>query len=177
MSHTQRTTRECTLDELRPELAEAVRAYAQRQQWPNLETEVVACCETTSERISSNRLDAWLNGGAISLSYLALVATPDRLIWAFSGEASSPGAASAGAASAGAASAPFKQMRLKIFTPKTTAGIAVEIFARMDGSRDKTGGRFMLDDSPAARHFAEEIKRITDPLYTPERPRRKWFGR
>jgi hypothetical protein len=169
MSHTQRTTRECTLDELRPELAEVVRTYAQRQQWPNLETEVVACCETTSERISSNWLDAWLNGGAISLSYLALVATPDRLIWAYSGEASSPGAASA----------QYKEMRLKIFTPKTTAGIAVEIFARMDGSRDKTGGRFMLDESPAARHFAEEIKRITDPLYTPvaKKPRRKWFGR
>jgi hypothetical protein len=174
MSTYQRTTRECTLDELHPELAEAVRTYAQRQQWPNLETEVVACCETTSERISSNRLDAWLNGGASSLSYLALIATPDRLIWAFGSDH-----ARAAAAGAGAASAQFKEMRLKIFTPKTTAGIAVEIFARMDGARDKTGGRFMLDDGPAARHFCEEVKRVTDPLFSPSpgKPRRKWFRR
>jgi hypothetical protein len=167
MSHIQRATRECTLAELRPELAEAVRTYAQRQQWPNLETEVVACCETTSERISSNRLDTWLNGGAASLSHLALVATPDRLIWAYS----------SGRVRAGVASAQYKDMHLKIFTPKNAAGIAVEIFARMDGTGEKTGGRFMLDDDPAARHFCEEVKRITDPLYPPEKPRRKWFGK
>jgi hypothetical protein len=168
MSHIQRTTRECTLAELRPELAETVRAYAQRQQWNNLEAQVVACSETTTERTGTNRLDAWLNGGAATLSHLALIATPDRLIWAFSSDHARAGAA-------GAASAQFKEMRLKIFTPKNTAGIAVDIFARMDGTRDKAGGRFMLDDSPAARHFAAEIKRVTDPLCTPEKPRRKWF--
>ena len=168
MSHYQRTTRACTLDELRPELAEAVRAYAQRQQWDNLEAEVLACCETTTERTNANRLDAWLNGSA-AISHLALIATPHRLIWAFSSNR----------ARTGAASAQYKAMRLKIFTPKRTAGIGVEIYARMEGTGEKTGGRFMLDDNPAARHFCEEVKRATDPLHLPsaEKPRRKWFGR
>ena len=170
MSHYQRTTRTCTLDELRPELAEAVRAYAQRQQWDNLEAEVLACCETTTERTSTNRLDAWLNGSAATISHLALIATPQRLMWAYSSDR----------VRAGAASAQYQEMRLKMFRPKLTAGIAVDIYARMDGTREKTGGRFMLDDSPAAREFCEEVKRATAPLRQPaeEKPRRRrWFRR
>jgi hypothetical protein len=170
MSHFQRTTRACTLDELRPELVEAIRAYAQQQQWDNLEAEVLACCETTTERTAANRLDARLSGSAATLSHLALIATPHRLIWAYSSDR----------AHAGAASAQYKQMRLKIFTPKLTAGIGVEIYARMDGTGEKTGGRFMLDDNPDARHFCEEVKHATNPVHPPseEKPRRRrWFGR
>jgi hypothetical protein len=167
MSHTQRTTRECSFADLRPELAEAVRAHAQRQHWQAWEAAIAACCETTTERTQTNRLEAWLNSSTPALSYVALIATPDRLIWAFSSKA----------APAGAASALFKEMRLKIFTPKNKAGIAIDIYARMDGSRDKAGGRFMLDDGPAARHFSEEVKRLTDPLVEPEKPRRKLFGK
>jgi hypothetical protein len=168
MSHTQRTTRACTLDELRPELAEAIRTYAQRQQWDHLEAEVLACCETTTEQTRTNRLDAWLNDSA-AISHLALIATPRRLIWAYSSDR----------ARAGAASAQYKDMRLKIFTPKRTAGIGVEIYARMEGTGEKTGGRFMLDDNADARHFCEEVQRATDPLHAPSegKPRRKWFGR
>ena len=109
MSYFQRTTRACTLDELRPELAEAIRTYAQRQQWDNLEAEVLACCETTTERTSANRLDAWLNGSAAAISHVALIATPHRLIWAYSSDR----------ARAGAASAQYHEMRLKIFTPNS----------------------------------------------------------
>ncbi len=170
MSHAQRTTRTCTFDELRPELAEAVRTYAKRQQWDNLEAEVLACCETITERTSTNRLDAWLNRGAATITYLALIATPQRLIWAYGSDR----------VQAGAASAQYQAMRLKIFRPKSTAGIAVDIYGRMDGTREKTGGRFMLDDSPAALNFCEEVQRATAPLRMPsaEKPRRRrWFRR
>ena len=166
MSTYHRTTRECTLAELRPELLEAVRAYAQKQQWKNFEAEVAVCCETTAEKNSTGRLDALINGGA-SLSYLALIATSDRLIWAFSRDHDQ----------AGAASAQFKDMRLKIFTPRNKAAIAVDIYARIEGTRDRSGGRFMLDDGAEARHFAAEVKRLTDLLSEPEKPRRKLFGR
>jgi hypothetical protein len=168
-----RTTRECTLDQLRPELAEAVRAYAQRQQWDNLEAEVLACCETTAERICTNRLDAWLNSSTPAITQLALIGTPDRLIWVFNNSAN------VGAASAGAASAQYKDMRLKIFRPKNSPDFSLDIYARMDGTREKTGGRFMLGSSPDAQKFCEAIMRATDTLYPPEvkKPRRKWFGR
>ncbi|HTP09928.1 MAG TPA: hypothetical protein VMP08_16840 [Anaerolineae bacterium] len=167
MSHSQRTTRECTLAELRPELADAIRSYAQRQHWDNFESEILACCETTTERITTNRLDAWLNGSAATFSYVALIATPQRLIWAHGSDR----------VRAGAASARYQEMRLKLFTPKTTEGIAVDIYGRMDGTGEKTGGRFMLDDCPAAREFCDKVKHATAPLSLPseEKPRRKRF--
>ncbi len=169
MSHYHRTTRECSLADLRPELAVAIRAHAQRLQWKDFESTLVACCETTTERSSTNSLDKWLHSSAPQLSHVALMATPDRLIWAYASDR----------APAGAASALFKDMRLKLFMPKTSTGIAVDIYARMDGSGVKTGGRFMLEDGLAARHFCDEIKRATDLLRVPEdvKPRRKWFRR
>jgi hypothetical protein len=168
MSNYRRTTRECTIEELRPELAEAVRTYAQRQGWNNLEAEVLACCETTAERISTNRLDALLSGNVDAITYLALIATPQRLIWAYSSNART---------GAGVASAQYKEMRLKIFRPKHTQDIAVDVYAHMDGTREKAGGRLMLDSGTAAQKFCKEVMRATDHLYPPEveKPRRKWF--
>jgi hypothetical protein len=165
----RRTTRECTLDQLRPELARAIRDYARQQHWNNLEADVLMCCETTAEKISANRLDAFLYGDVDPITYLALIATPDRLIWAHSGTRTA----------AGAASAQYKEMRLKIFQPKHTQDIAVDVYAHMDGTRVKAGGRMLLDSGPAAQKFCEVVMRSTDILYPPEvkKPRRKWFGR
>jgi hypothetical protein len=170
MSEYRRTTRTCTLDQLRPELAEAVHTYAQRQQWDHLEAEVLACCETTAEKISTNRLDAFLNSDVDPVTYLALIATPDRLIWA----------SSTGGTTASAASALYTEMRLKIFTPKFSQGIAFDIFARMDGTGQKVGGRLKLDSGPDARQFCEAVLHATNLLIEASeqaKPRRKWFGR
>ncbi len=166
MSNYRRTTRECTLDQLRPELAEAIRAHAQRQQWNDWEVEITTCCETTAERISANRLDAWLNRRAAPITYLALIATPRRLIWAFSNDR------------IGAASAQYQQMHLKISRSKNSQDIAVEIFAHMEGTREKAGGRLMLGSNPAAEKFCEEVRNATSQLRpsSAEQPRRKWFG-
>jgi hypothetical protein len=169
MSDYRRTTRECTLNRLRPELARAIRDHARQQQWDNLEADVLMCCETTAEKISTDRLDAFLHSDIDSITYLALIATPLRLIWAHSGAHTATGAASA----------QYKDMRLKIFRPKHTQDIAIEIYARMDGTREKAGGRMMLDSSPTAQKFCDAVMRATDILYPPEveKPRRKWFGR
>lgn len=169
MSETRRATRLCTFDELRPELAAAIRIHAQRQQWTNWESDILACCETTSERIDRNPLDAWLNGNAPRIKYLAVLALPQRLVWASSDGAICPGAASA----------LYQEMRLKIFTPKLASDIVLEIYARMDGTREKVGGKLKLDAGQGAREFCAEIQRATSLLIEPqpEKPRRKWFGK
>lgn len=169
MSDYRRTTRECSVAQLQPDLARAIQDYAQRQQWSNLKDEVVMCCETTSEKITTNRLDALLNSDVDATTTLALIVTPQRLIWARSG----PRAGTA------AASAQYKDMRLKIFTPKHTQDIAVDVFGRMEGTREKVGGRLTLGPGPVAQKFCEEVMRAINNLNPPsiEKPRRKWFGR
>lgn len=169
MSDYRRTTRECSIVQLRPDLARVIRDYAQQQQWSNLEAEVVMCCETTSEKISTNRLDAVLNGDVDEITTLALIVTPQRLIWARSGER----------AGASAASAQLKEVHLKIFTPKHTQDVGLDVYGRMEGTRAKVGGRLTLGSGPAAQKFCAEVMRAIDdltPLST-EKPRRKWFGR
>ncbi len=168
MAEHRRTTRTCTLDELRPELAEAIRAHAQRQHLTNFEADILACCETTTENIVINVFDAWLNGSAAPLTYLALIATPQRLIWA----------SSTGSPTANAASALYTEMRLKISTPKFSQGIAFDMYARMEGTGQKAGGRLKLDSGPEARQFCEAVHQATNLLIksSEEKPRRKWFG-
>ncbi len=168
MSHYQRTTRECTLANLRPELAQAIRAHAQRLQWVNWEAEVVACCETTTERIDTNRLIDWLDADTPKITHLAVIATSQRLIWVLSAES---------ATNINAASALYKEMRLKISRHKRTQELILDIYARMDGTREKAGGKLLLDAGPDAQKFCEGIMRATDPLVEPEKPRRKWFGK
>ncbi len=170
MSEQRRTTRLCTLDELRPELAAAIRAHAQRQQWDKFESEILACCETTTERIDATQIDLWLNGNTPRLTYLALIATPLHLIWA----------SSDGTVCQNAASALYQGMRLKIFLPKfTTDTIAFDIYARMDGTGHKVGGRLKLDSGAEARQFCEAVHSATNLLIEPseKKPRRKWFGK
>jgi hypothetical protein len=169
MSSYRRTTRECTIAQLRPALARAIRDYAQQQQWSNLEAEVVMCCETTSEKISTNWLDALLNGDVDEIIYLALIVTPQRLIWVRSGKR----------AGATAVSAQFKDVNLKIFTPKHTQDFGVDVFGHMEGAREKVSGQLLLGPDPAAQKFCEEVMRATGNLKPPaiEKPRRKWLGR
>jgi hypothetical protein len=169
MSDYRRTTRECSVAQLNPDLARAIRDYARQQQWNNPEAEVVMCCETTSEKISTNRLDALLNSDVDEITHLALIITPQRLIWARSGQR----------AGVSAASARLKDVRLKIFTPKHTQDVSVDVYGRMEGTRKRVGGRLTLGPDPAAQKFCTEVMRAIDdltPLST-EKPRRKWFGR
>ena len=50
MSDYMHTTRECTLDSLRPELAAALRNYIEKHELGDLEPTVLICCETTSTK-------------------------------------------------------------------------------------------------------------------------------
>jgi len=169
MNNYRRTTRECTVAQLRPDLACAIRDYAKQQQWSNLEAEVVMCCETTSEKISANWLDAVLSGDVDEITYLALIVTPQRLIWARSGKR----------AGTTAVSAQFKDVNLKIFTPKHTQDIGVDVFGHMEGTRERVSGQLLLGSGLIAQKFSEEVMRTIDNLKPPssEKPRRKWFGR
>jgi hypothetical protein len=169
MSKYRRTTRECTIEQLRPELARALRDYAQQQQWRNLETEVVMCCETTAEKISTSKLDEFLDGESDPLTYLALIITPQRLIWMRSGAH----------IHAAAAAAQLKDVRLKIFRPKRTQDFALDVYGRMEGTRDQVGGQLILGPDPDAQKFCSEVMKAMDDLNPPsaKKPRRKWFGR
>ncbi len=85
-----RTTRECTLDSMRPVLAAAIRAYIEKYQLEGIEASALMCCETIStkqkKKLFSRKKEVVL---------LGIILTPKWLIWAAGKEGEHPGVLSA----------------------------------------------------------------------------------
>jgi hypothetical protein len=125
------------------------------------------CCETTTEKISTGRLDTWLSENTDTITYLALLVTPQRLVWARSGDRSATVAASA----------KLKELRVKVFRHKLSEDIGLDVYGHVEGARTRVGGRLMMGPESAGRKFCEEIKHAMDSVSPPRtgiRPR--WLG-
>jgi hypothetical protein len=90
-----RTTRACTFAELRPELAEGLRAHARKYDLGDLALGAVACCETISEKKKRGLFGGLLGGDPDPVHYTGVVLTPTHLLWVRSGPKSGTVAASA----------------------------------------------------------------------------------
>jgi len=90
MSEYTRSTRECTLDELRPELASAIRAQVEKYQIGKIEAGALMCIETTSTRQKKG-----LFGGSSEVIHMGVLLTPQWLIWAAGKPNEKPGIISA----------------------------------------------------------------------------------
>ncbi len=87
MSAYIRFTRECTFGQLRPELVQAIREYAQNhRELGNVEVEVLMCCETTSEKKSVGALAALLGDDPDTLLYTGMLVTPHLFDFSSHGE-------------------------------------------------------------------------------------------
>ena len=89
MGDYKRTTHECSLDSMRPELSAALRAHVEKYNLGDVLSQVVVCVETTSEKLKKG-----LFGGGETI-YTAAVLTKDWLVWANSGTKVTPHAMSA----------------------------------------------------------------------------------
>jgi hypothetical protein len=82
MSDYTRSTIECSVRQLRPELRRAIDEYFEKHTLGDTETETVLCCETVSERKEPNWLASLLGEKAGSPVYTATLLTATELIWA-----------------------------------------------------------------------------------------------
>jgi hypothetical protein len=82
MSDYTRSTIECSVSQLRPELRRALEEYFQKNTLGELEAETQLCCETVSERNELGWLASLLGEKAESLVYTAMLLTSTHLIWA-----------------------------------------------------------------------------------------------
>jgi hypothetical protein len=85
MSDYQRTTRECAPAQLKPELLQAIRAYAAQHELGDVETDTALCAETHSEKKKKGFFASLGGGDPDALHDTALLLTPAWLIWARSG--------------------------------------------------------------------------------------------
>ncbi len=84
------TTRESTLDNMRPALAAAIRTRIEQHELGEVETSALMCCETISTKQKKG-----LFGGKAEVLLVGLLLTPQWLIWAAGKETEAPVARSA----------------------------------------------------------------------------------
>jgi hypothetical protein len=164
----RRTTRLCPFDQLQPELVTIIRAHLQAQNLGNPIDETLMCCETTIDKIGAAWYDGLIGDTSDTISYLALILTPQRLIWARSGDRTT----------ATAASAPLSDLFVKVIRPRNTRDFGLQLNVRMAGTRGRVTGQLLMGSEPAAKTFCEEIGRV---MQIPTKPRKglwpQWLGR
>jgi hypothetical protein len=88
MGDYDRTTQEVSYHRLRPEILAAIEQYLEDQEWDEIESTALFCCETTNERKKKGLLGKSRSPDPDPVHYTAAIVTPDRLFWARSGEKS-----------------------------------------------------------------------------------------
>ena len=157
MSDYHRTTRECAVSELRPELRQAIERHFQEHGLGDLASEILACCETTAEKKNTPQLLAWLQGGLDTTVHTAMLLTPQWLIWVRSGDRSG----------LGLTAAQLTMIQVKPYRSFLTGDTGIELAGYVGDSAKRMRGLIGTGDDPAAQKFCEavqqEIARVKPP--------------
>lgn len=164
MSLYTRTTRICSVSQLDPALSQPIRDYFQSRQLGDVEAVTLACCQTVSEKQASGKLGQLLDGNPDANSRLAILLTPDWLVWARKGDTS-------GIVVNGARLAVIK---VQAFTARRTNYMELQVSGFMNASKEFVRGNLELGPDLDARKFCEQVVQAVTKMKPP--PRKKFFG-
>lgn len=147
MGDYKRTTRECTLDSMRPDLSAAIRAHVEKHTLGDILSAPVMCIETTSEKIKKGLF----GGGETVYTGAVLTASPGWLVWA-SGGTKAP---------MGVLSARLNQMRVEDYAKSDFAKMIQDtgIFVHaLFTDASEAGSTFIgLEENTAGKKFKEAV--------------------
>lgn len=145
MSDYRRTTRECTLETLPPELAAALRAHVERYELGAILSTAVACVETTSEK----KKKGWFGGREATT--LGAVLTADWLLFATVGTK----------APVAVLSARLSQITARDYASSELARLAPDFGLEVQGTFtdvSEGGSAFLgLEDNATGRAFRDAV--------------------
>ena len=166
MSDYIRFTRECSFDQLRPELARTIREYAQNhRELGNVEVEVLMCCETTSERKRMGALAALMEGASDTILYTGMLVTPQWLIWARNGDQSG----------IVVSSAKLQDVRVRPFASRLVKDTGMEVSGYIGDSKGRVRGYIGMGPEPAAQEFCEQVQKAIEKASPKPAKKRLWF--
>lgn len=167
MSDYIRTTRECSVNQLRPELFLALRNHFQEHGLGDLETENLLCYETTSTKKSTNRLVSWLNDGLETTVYMATLFTSQWLVWVRSGDKSG----------VQLSSAELKQISVRVYVSLLPKEFGVEISGHIENTKGMMRGVVAMESVSAAEKFCDEANKAIIKVRPPvEKSISRWWG-
>jgi hypothetical protein len=159
LSNYKRSTRACTFEEIHPILKQALRAYFFEHEISDVETQILICCETLSEREKTSALETLLKEHGDLIYYLAAFLTPEWLFWARSGNQTKTIVVGA---------------RLKDIHARQRASLllkdfGIDIEGFVDGSFSKIHGSLYLGPEPAAEEFCQAVEKAVNAANPPRR--------
>ena len=167
MSDYTRTTRECTVSQLRPELFLAVRNYLREHNLGDPGTETLLCYETTSRKREANWLISWMNDGADTTIDMVVLFTSGWLIWVRSGDRSG----------VQLSSADLKQIAVRIYISLLAKEYGMEISGHIEGTKGMMRGVIAMESSSIAQTFCDELNKAIDKVNPPaQKGLSKWWG-
>jgi hypothetical protein len=169
MSDYHRTTRECSVSQLHPELRQSIRRYFEEHNLGDMETETLLCCETISTKKNSGRLVSLLKGVLDATVHTGMLLTSQQLIWVRKGDKSDTVLNAAN----------LKDIQVRAYLSILTRDTGMEISGYVGNAGRQIRGYVGMGEELAAQNFCEEvIKAITAATPPPPTPRKlpKWLG-
>jgi hypothetical protein len=168
MSDYIRTTRECSANELRPELLKAIQDYFLGHAVGNLQSDVIICCETVSRKKNVGKTPSWIDGRPDTTTYTGMVLTSQWFIWAHQGDQTGIQVHAAS----------LNEIQADFYTSlfSKDAGLRIVGFVGEDNTRIR--GYIGMGNDQAAQKFCAEVKQaILKANPSTQKDMFKWFGR
>ena len=167
MSDYNRTTRECSMSQLHPELRLAIRSYFEEHNLGDLEAETLMCCETISEKKNFGGLTSLLKGAEDTTIHTGILLTSQWLIWVRRGDQSGTVLNIAN----------LKEIQARSYMSILTKDTGLEIFGYIGNSKGQVRGYVGMGTELAAQKFCEEVKKAISNVQPPtKKSLPKWLG-
>ena len=167
MSEFNRTTRECPVSQLHPEVFRALKNYFQEKDLGDLETKAVLCCETLSTRKSAGGLFSLLSPSVDTAIHTGIILTSDWLVWVRSGDASGTLLSAAN----------LNNIIVNTYKSMFVNDTGLEIIGYIGDSKLVVRGYVGMGPELAAQKFCDEVKQAIIKINPPKpKSQLKWFG-
>jgi hypothetical protein len=167
MSDYNRTTRECSVSQLHPEIRRALQSYFLEHQLGDWEAETLMCCETISEKKDFGRLISLLKGAGDRTIHMGMILTSQWLIWVRRGDQSGTLLTAAN----------LKEIQVRTYISILAQDTGLEIFGFIGDSKSQIRGYVGMGAESAAQKFCEAVKKAITNVNPPSQkfwP--KWMG-
>lgn len=148
MSDYVRTTRECTVYELHPELVHAIEIYFQEHRVGNFQSDILMCCETVSRKKKAGKSVSWLDGRPDTIIYMGMLLTSQSLIWVHHGDQSGTRVNMAS----------LNEIQVDFYTSLLTNDAGLRIVGFVGEENTHLHGYIGMGKGPDAQKFCEEVK-------------------
>jgi len=164
MSEYIRTTRECPVSQLQPDLLHAIQDYFQEHKLGALEAEILMCCETISKKKKACKMVSWLSSTSDTVIHTGMLLTSQWLIWVHHGDQSGTllNAAS------------LKLIRAGFYSSLFPKDVGLEIVGYIGEAKDRARGYIGMEDGLVTEKFCEAVKQAITKANPPTK--RGLFG-